>query len=114
MDSQRVRIISVKDRLNNICQLNHFKAPIHTFGWHFKQRIPICVIGTVTFSARNWTCDDNEKVIILTEMIIDKLNKIEFVTENSEALSSNYYGFDSVFDLNDTKEMIVSITPKLK
>jgi len=62
-DNVRVKLIVAKERLNNVCQVSKYRSPIHSFVWHHKQRIPNIVIGSVTFSAKNWAIDDNQKVI---------------------------------------------------
>ncbi len=109
MDNSRIKLITLKERLNNYCQINHFRAPIHSFVWHYKQRIPTIIIGSVTFSAKNWVCDDNQKIIYLLEVVMNKLNDKEFVQQNSESLSLNYYNFPDIFDLSDQRDIIISI-----
>lgn len=108
MDNQRVKLITVKERLNNICQISHFRSPIHSFVWNFKQRIPYVIIGKLSFSAQNWGCDDNQKVIDLVEQILVKLNDPKFVGENSDLLSGDYHNFDQMFNLGPERDIIIT------
>lgn len=107
-DNQRVKLITLKERLNNLCQISHFRSPIHSFVWNFKQRIPNIIIGKVTFSAQNWGCDDNQKIISLIEITIDKLNDTEFVKIYSELLSSDYHTFTQMFNLGPEREILIT------
>lgn len=108
-DNQRVKLITVKERLNNICQISHFRSPIHSFVWNFKQRIPYVIIGKITFSAQNWGCDDNQKVIDLVDIVLSKLNDPTFVKEHSESLSSDYHNFEQMFNLGPERDLIITI-----
>nr|WAY16377.1 hypothetical protein [Hepelivirales sp.]WAY16433.1 hypothetical protein [Hepelivirales sp.] len=107
MDNFRIKIITVKERLNNYCQINHFRSPIHSFVWHFKQRIPSVIIGSITYYAENWACDDNQKVIELVEAILLKLNDSTYVKANSDALSGNFFPFPEVFDLSADRKITI-------
>lgn len=104
-----VELITVKDRINHICQINHFISPVFYHFMHFGQRIPVVNIGRVTFYGCNWMVDDRSKMIKLCNYIILQLDSKEFVTVKLNDLKNAYIEFGTV---NTTDETLPSVVVK--
>jgi len=113
-DNVRIKMIVSKERLNNVCQVSKYRSPIHSFVWHHKQRIPTIIIGSVTFSAKNWAIDDNQKVITLVDSVTNMLNDNRFVEQHADLLSADYFDFKEVFNLDNDRTITITTTKVTK
>jgi len=100
-------IILVKDKINNLCQINHFIQPQFISFPHFNQRIPCIIIGSVVFNGLNWMIDDKAKTVKLANYVITKLLDPQFVQTNSELLKRSYYNYTTVNIIEDTEPIIL-------
>jgi len=100
-------IILVKDKINNLCQINHFIQPQFISFPHFNQRIPCIIIGSVVFNGLNWMVDDRTKTVKLSNFVISKLLDPIFVQQNTELLKRSYYNYTTVNIVEDTEPTII-------
>jgi len=99
-------IILVKDKINNLCQINHFIQPQFISFPHYNQRIPVIIIGAVQFNGFNWMIDDKAKTVKLANFVIQKLFDPIFVQNHSDLLKRSYFNFDTVNIIEDIQPIV--------
>lgn len=107
-DNTRRKISELADHLNTMCQVLGYKRPVKSDLNCNSQLVPVIIIGQLKFVAQNWLISKDEKTIVLYKFIIGKLSDSDFVSENSESLSSCPIVASNVFTDESTQPLILS------
>lgn len=97
MPSDNIKMIELKDKINTICQISRYTNPVHFSLPSHRQRIPVILIGTMKFTARNWLIDDKQRTIKLCEQVITMLESNDFVSAHIDQLQCDAVTFDKTF-----------------